>query len=70
MIDRVLSPANGERCAAELRKTCDELGIAFVDLNHGLRPLANEDEWLFVDRAHLTDRGYAACADCLSTLVE
>ena len=32
MIDRVLSPANGERCAAELRKTCDELGIAFVEL--------------------------------------
>ena len=44
--------------AQGLQDICDKSGITFIDLNKKL-PAANIDrEWIFVDRIHLTDRGY------------
>jgi len=43
--------------AARLRDICAEVGISFFDLNEAFSRHCKRDEWLFVDRAHLTDIG-------------
>jgi hypothetical protein len=45
----------------QLKKLCIEIGISFYDLNK-LNELRSE-EWLFCDRAHMTDRGYQIIAN-------
>ena len=42
---------------SDVRDVCARLEVPFLDLN-ACRSYA-EDRWLFVDRAHLTDEGYA-----------
>jgi hypothetical protein len=46
---------------ADVRGVCDRVGVPFADMNECAR--LNAGEWLYVDRAHMTDRGYAICAD-------
>lgn len=51
------------RYAADVQRVCEELGIPFIDLSED--PAFVGPEWLFVDRVHLTDRGYAHAAACM-----
>lgn len=51
------------RYTLELRHLCEELEIAFFDLN--ACDEFRREEWLFVDRVHLTDRGYLIAAQIL-----
>lgn len=46
---------------AEVRRICESLEVPFVDLNEAAS--LRQPQWLFVDRAHLTDAGYALCAE-------
>ena len=47
----------------DLQAICARTGIKFVDLNSA--PELQQPDWLFVDRLHLTDAGYAAVAKLL-----
>ncbi|MEQ4304965.1 Inducer of phenazine A [Plantactinospora sp. B6F1] len=56
----------GRSYATAVRAGCERLGIPFVDLNPLLADAAAPDDWLFVDRAHLTDLGYDFIAALLA----
>jgi hypothetical protein len=47
-----------------LEHGCAELGVPFVDTSR-----ARLEGWCFVDRAHMTDRGYDAAAELLEEVV-
>ncbi|MDA2969164.1 MAG: hypothetical protein O2792_04930 [Actinomycetota bacterium] len=47
----------------DLQAICARTGLKFVDLNSA--PELQQPDWLFVDRLHLTDAGYAAVAKLL-----
>lgn len=49
-----------ERYVRDVEEMCRVLGIRFLDLNRS--PSFRDKRWLFVDRAHLTDEGYALAA--------
>ena len=70
LVTHTLSAENHEWFVAAVEPMCAELGLGFLDLNRALRRRAGDDEWLFVDRAHLTDRGYAVCAASLAESTE
>jgi hypothetical protein len=55
-----------EYCSS-LRKVCNDLGINFTDANLFFK---STDEWLFVDRAHLTDRGNVLMAKMLTNVLK
>ena len=40
----------------DLQAICAKTGLEFLDLNTSSE--LQKDEWLFVDRVHLTDAGY------------
>jgi hypothetical protein len=44
--------------AAALEAGCAKRGIGFHDLNPALAAAVTEEDWIFVDRAHYTDKGY------------
>ncbi|MFB4298925.1 hypothetical protein [Actinomadura sp. NTSP31] len=46
------------RYSEGLRVACEKQNVRFVDVNAHLAEEADEDAWIFVDRAHCTDRGY------------
>jgi hypothetical protein len=50
--------------ADALRRGCAELDVPFLDTAE-----ADLDGWCFVDRAHLTDRGYDAAAALVEEVV-
>ena len=50
--------------AAELEAGCDAIGVPFLDMAK-----ADLSGWCFVDRAHLTDRGYDAAAAILEEVL-
>jgi hypothetical protein len=50
--------------AAMLERGCAELGVPFVDLSQ-----ATYTGWCFVDRIHMTDRGYDAAAAAIEALL-
>lgn len=52
-----------DRYRADVRRLCAEQRLPFLDLNDGAAFAA--PRWLFVDRAHLTDEGYALAADAV-----
>ncbi|WP_328956981.1 SGNH/GDSL hydrolase family protein [Kitasatospora purpeofusca] len=54
----IIAPETGRSYSAALRSGCERLGVPFVDLNPLLGEAAAADDWLFTDRAHLTDLGY------------
>jgi hypothetical protein len=49
---------------AALERGCAELGVPFVDTSK-----ADLDGWCFVDRIHMTDRGYDAAAAMFEEVV-
>lgn len=51
----------GERYRADVQEVCEELNVPMLDLN--ARPSFAERRWLFVDRVHLTDEGYALATE-------
>jgi hypothetical protein len=56
----------GRSYATALRAACERLGVPFIDLNPLIADVAAADDWLFVDRAHLTDLGYDVVAALLA----
>ncbi len=46
---------------ADVRRVCEERRVPFLDLNQN--PGMARPDWLFVDRAHLTDGGYRRVAE-------
>lgn len=50
---------------AGLERTCSANRISFRDVNALLRPIMRDDQWLFVDRAHLTDLGNRLIAEAM-----
>lgn len=62
LLARYLGPIK-DRYAADLARLCAAQGVPFVDMN--TRPELGDGAWYFVDRVHLTDRGYATCASVL-----
>lgn len=70
LVTHTLSSENHEWFSSAVEPMCAELGVGFLDLNTALRRRVGDDEWIFVDRAHLTDRGYAACAASLAEFTE
>lgn len=49
-----------KKYSQDLRTICSRVGMKYLDLNES--PALQQPEWLFVDRAHLTDAGYDAVA--------
>ena len=49
------------RYVEDVRRLCEEWRIPFLDMNRCAS--FTERRWLFVDRAHLTDEGYALAAE-------
>lgn len=52
-----------DRYFNDIVETCAELKVPFANLN--LAPDFSDSDWLFVDRVHLTDRGYALASELL-----
>lgn len=50
-----------QQYARDVESICSGLEVNFIDLNED--PAFRQSEWLFVDRIHLTDRGYQLVAD-------
>lgn len=51
------------RYADDMQTICAQLGVPFFNLN--VQPEFTRSEWYFVDRVHLTDAGYAMCAQLI-----
>jgi hypothetical protein len=62
----ILPPEVGRDYAAALRAGCEKLGIPFVELSPLLADAVAPDDWIFVDRAHLTDLGYDVVASLIA----
>ena len=58
-----------QKFSKEIRHICDHLDIEFYDSNELLRDCVNESDWIFVDRAHLTDKGNAIIANMISSIL-
>jgi len=52
-----------------LRNACNKLEIPFFDINPVLAESVREQDWLFVDRAHFTDKGNDIVAGLLADLL-
>jgi lysophospholipase L1-like esterase len=55
--------AHHQTYVTDVRQICERLGVQFLDLNAATE--FAQEEWLFVDRVHLTDRGYALAAELM-----
>ena len=51
--------------STELSNNCKLFDVPFLDINEKFTDSKIDNEWLFVDRIHLTDRGYSLIADLL-----
>jgi hypothetical protein len=56
----------GRFYAQELRQACEKLDIRFLDINPVLAEKITERNWMFVDRAHLTDEGHDIVSEVLA----
>jgi hypothetical protein len=56
--------------ADALAVACAKAGVRFFDLNPALAAAAGPDDWLHVDRAHLTDRGQDLVARLLAEALD
>lgn len=52
-----------QKYTQDLQTICNKIGLKFVDLNTASE--LQKPDWLFVDRVHLTDAGYATVAKLL-----
>lgn len=62
----ITPPQVGHDYAAALRAGCERVGVRFVELGPLLADAVAPDDWIFVDRAHLTDLGYDVVAALLA----
>jgi hypothetical protein len=53
-----------------IQDVCNQLGIEFYDMNTMLGDVSSSKHWLFVDRAHLTDKGNIAVSDRLYNVLK
>jgi hypothetical protein len=56
----------GRAYADALAAACEKAGFAFLDINPPLAEAVSTDDWLYVDRAHLTDHGHDVVARVLA----
>lgn len=56
----------GHDYAVALRAGCEGMGVRFIELGPLLADAVAPDDWIFVDRAHLTDQGYDVVAALLA----
>ncbi len=61
-----LSKENYGIYAKGIRVICQRLGIKFIDLNSLFSENCIDDDWMFVDHVHLTDKGYALAASLIA----
>lgn len=52
-----------------LSKLCNKLDINYVDSNKVLKGNLTKDDWIFTDRAHLTDLGNEKVSDMISSIL-
>lgn len=52
-----------KKYSQDLQTICSKVGMKYLDLNEATE--FQQPEWLFVDRAHLTDAGYDTVAKIL-----
>ncbi|RKT19817.1 hypothetical protein BX285_4287 [Streptomyces sp. 1114.5] len=52
------SMETGASFSAAMRRACARIRVDFLDLTPLLRAEATEHDWLYIDRGHMTDRGY------------
>lgn len=62
LFGKILDPKIHEPFSDDIRKSCENHGIKFGDLNRLLESSPILDENIFVDRVHFNDRGYAEVA--------
>lgn len=55
--------------ASKLKSVCAEFGIEFYDSNRMLGDYAQDNHWLFIDRAHLTDEGNRVMAQLIQGIL-
>jgi hypothetical protein len=55
--------------AEALKSMCEKYDVEFHDMNMLLADNKDKDEWLFVDRVHLTDRGYELAAEIIANKI-
>ena len=46
------------------------LDINFFDSNIGLTKYIDNDDWLFVDRVHMTDKGYNITSQYINEIIK
>ena len=51
--------------SVKVQKICADLDIEFCDMNKMLGDTVSAENWLFADRAHLTDQGYMVVSERL-----
>lgn len=56
----------GRAYSATMRTACEKQEVRFVDISPALAGVAGARDWLFVDRAHFTDRGADLAARILA----
>lgn len=69
LFGNILSPDVHDPFAAEIKKSCNNRGIGFWDMNYLLRDSKLRDENIFVDRVHFNDAGYDEVARLVSERV-
>lgn len=55
--------------ADKLKSVCAEFGIEFYDSNRMLNDFSQDNQWFFIDRAHLTDEGNRVMAKMIQGLL-
>jgi hypothetical protein len=54
----------------KIQDVCNQLGVEFLDMNTMLGDVSSSEHWLFVDRAHLTDKGNIAVSEKLCKVLK
>ena len=54
--------------SVKVQKICADLDIEFCDMNKMLGDTLSPENWLFVDRVHLTDRGYMEVSERINNM--
>lgn len=58
----IATPEAGRLYSDALRIACEKQEVRFIDLNPLLSDATGEKDWLYVDRAHYTDKGHDVVA--------
>ena len=69
-IREVLSKNIYKKYTFELKKLCKEFEIDFFDSNLDLAKSIKDEDWIFVDRCHMTDLGYDIVSKYISDITK